>query len=67
MIFWSQWHFKTVGISYNIENFKAKISNVHDDQHLRCQHASQVQDMSKLSGIPFIGDIGLLTRKGTCF
>ena len=26
---------KTVDISYNIENFKAKISNVHDDKHLR--------------------------------
>ena len=25
---------KTVDISYNIENFKAKVSNVHDDKHL---------------------------------
>ena len=24
---------KTVDISYNIKNFKAKVSNVHDDKH----------------------------------
>ena len=25
---------KTVDISYNIENFKAKVSNVHDGKHV---------------------------------
>ena len=49
---------KTVGISYNIGNFKAKVSNVHDDKYLgtniRCQHREamrpcQIANMSKLS------------------
>ena len=55
---------KTVNISYNIENFKAKVSNVHDDKHLRCQHRVAMPDGKHEQTIDFFGDTVFPAKKG---
>ena len=51
---------KTPDISYDIENFKAKISNVHDDKHLRIKmstsrgHAKDKHEQTIKTIIPLL-------------
>ena len=60
---------KIFDISYNIENFKAKILNVHDDKHSRIMmstsrgRAERQINMSKLFA-NFFGDMVFPARKG---
>ena len=59
---------KTVDISYNIENFKAKVSSVHDDKHVGIEmstsrgHAPMPHGKHEQT-IDFFGDIVFAAKK----
>ena len=46
------------------ENLKAKVSNVYDDKHLRCQHREAMPDGKHEQTIDFFGDTVFPAKKG---